>query len=279
MTARDLVDGHFIYIEGLKTFYIKSGGGYPLVLIHGGSPGACASVSWRKNIEPLAGAGFLVYAFDQPGFGLTDNPTDYSMEFRVRHAKSYIDTLGLQNYYLIGNSHGGYIAARLAIGNPRVKGLVLVSTSGAPVAPSHLQAGRQHLAELKQYTPSLENARSLTMGTLFHKSLVDEISQERYEMSVGKNLDAQSARSQMGSPEPFSEEELKNIKAKTLIIWGNNDRGSPAERALLLFKIMSGAELHVFDSCRHWPQWDQTLRFNQIVGGFLQSVSSENSPG
>ncbi|HXV79571.1 MAG TPA: alpha/beta hydrolase, partial [Candidatus Binatia bacterium] len=205
MTTSGLVGQHFINVEGLKTFYIKSGAdGYPLVLIHGGSPGACASVSWRKNIEPLAGAGFLVYAFDQPGFGLTDNPTDYSMEFRVRHAKSYIDTLGHQNYHLIGNSHGDYIAARLAMGNHRVKGLVLVSTSGAPAAPNHLQAAGRHSTELRQYTPSLENARSLTMGTLFHKSLANEIVQERYEMSVGKNFDAQSARSQTASPQPFS---------------------------------------------------------------------------
>jgi len=34
--------GQYIDLDGMKTFYIKAGSGYPLLLIHGGSPGACS---------------------------------------------------------------------------------------------------------------------------------------------------------------------------------------------------------------------------------------------
>jgi pimeloyl-ACP methyl ester carboxylesterase len=110
--------------DGLKTFYVKAGSGFPVVLIHGAAPGASAQVNWQLNIEPLAAAGFTVYAYDQAGFGRTDNPSDLSIEYRVTHAKAFIAALRLDRYHVVGNSVGGYIAARLALEDSRVGKLV-----------------------------------------------------------------------------------------------------------------------------------------------------------
>ena len=79
----------YIDADGLKTFYVKAGNGFPVVLFHGAAPGASAQVNWQLNIEPLAAAGFTVYAYDQAGFGRTDNPADLSIEYRVTHAKAF----------------------------------------------------------------------------------------------------------------------------------------------------------------------------------------------
>ena len=68
-------------------------------------------------------------------------------------------------------------------------------------------------------------------------------------------------------------EELPKLAPRTLILWGKNDQSAPIERALLLFDLIPGAELHIFDECGHWVQWDQAARFNQIVGDFLQAGS------
>jgi 2-hydroxy-6-oxonona-2,4-dienedioate hydrolase len=119
----------YLEVEGLRTFYIRSGEGHPLVLFHGGSPGTCSSVNWKLNIEPLAAAGFAVYAFDQPGFGLTDNPNDYSLDFRFAHARAFVDKMKIECYHVMGNSMGAYLAARLAFEDSRVRRLVLVSSN------------------------------------------------------------------------------------------------------------------------------------------------------
>jgi 2-hydroxy-6-oxonona-2,4-dienedioate hydrolase len=58
---------------------------------------------------------------------------------------------------------------------------------------------------------------------------------------------------------------------KTLLVWGANDRGGTLEKAVLLFQAIPGAELHVFDRCAHWPQWDHAARFNTLVRDFLTS--------
>ena len=265
--------GVFIEVNGLKTFYLRAGDGHPIVLCHGGSPGTCSSVNWKLNIDPLAAAGFAVYAFDQPGFGLTDNATDYSMEFRVRHAKSFIDAMKLESYHVMGNSMGAYIAARLALEDPRANRLVLVSSNTlAPKGSAESQAkSKKHADKLRAYVPSFENMMKMTQGTLFTHELVTEaLVRERYEMSTGKNYEAQLKRAEAPRSKPL-DEELTKLKAKTLIFWGQNDNGTSLEQAVLLFQKIPNAELHIFDRCAHWVQWDQADRFNRIVIDFLRS--------
>ncbi|HEY7559132.1 MAG TPA: alpha/beta hydrolase [Candidatus Binatia bacterium] len=261
----------YIAADGLKTFFVKAGSGFPVVLLHGAAPGACARLNWKLNIEPLAAAGFSVYAYDQPGFGHTDNPADLSIEYRVTHAKAFVDALKLDRFHVVGNSVGGYIAARLALEDGRCQKLV-TTTSGtlAPKGSEESQAlGQRHSDELREYKAGLENMRKLTMGTLFRKELVtDELVQERYAMSIGKNYDAQLQRRGVKPPRSIHDE-LRHLKKNTLLLWGNNDRGVSVERGLLLFQLIPNAEFHLFDRCAHWVQWDQADRFNRIVADFL----------
>lgn len=265
--------GELTAIDGLNTFYIKKGSGTPLVLVHGAAPGGCANVNWGANIDYLADAGFTVYAFDQPGFGSTENPTDYSLDYRAAHARAFIDAMGLGSYFLMGNSVGSYIAARIALDDPRVQRLVLVSsgTLAPQGSAAAAEMAREHSERLRAFVPSLENTRSLTMGTLFSPERVtDELVRRRYEASIGKNLEAAEGRRGAPSPRPIYDE-LKNLTVPTLILWGANDSGAALERSLLLFKAVPGAELHIFDRCAHWVQWDQAERFNALVRDFLRA--------
>jgi 2-hydroxy-6-oxonona-2,4-dienedioate hydrolase len=264
-------DGQYVNLDGIKTFYFRAGSGFPIVLIHGASPGACSATGWQLNIEPLAKAGFSVYAFDQPGFGMTDNAQDHSIEFRVNHAKAFVEKMGFDRFHVVGNSVGGYIAARLALEDNRVGGFV-TTTSGtlAPRGSAESQAlGKKHGGELRDYMPSLENMRKLTLGTIFHKELVtDELVQARFEMSTGKNHEAHLARKDVSPPRPIHDQ-LRNMKVKSLLLWGKNDTGVTVERGLLLFELIPGAEFHLFDQCAHWVQWDQAERFNDLLVNFL----------
>jgi 2-hydroxy-6-oxonona-2,4-dienedioate hydrolase len=265
--------GSFLDVDGIQTFFVERGDGEAVVLIHGAAPGACSLVSWQPNLDPLAKAGFWVIAYDQPGFGYSGLPEDHSMEYRVQHAKAFVDALGLTHYHLIGNSVGAYVAARLALEDPRVDRLVLISSS--VLAPRGSEAAdtmaREHSAQLREFSPSLESVRAMTMKTLYKPELVtEELVQARFEMSSGPRYEAQVARRSAAPQRPILDE-LPKLAPKTLILWGKNDRGAAVERALLLFDLIPGAELHVFDECGHWVQWDQADRFNQIVSAFLRA--------
>ena len=261
----------YLEVDGLTTFFVKMGSGFPVVLFHGAAPGASAKLNWKLNMQPLAAAGFAVYAYDQPGFGHTDNPRDHSIEYRVKHAKAFIDALKLERFHVVGNSVGGYIAARIALEDPRT-GRFVTTTTGtlAPKGSEESQAlGQKHSEELREYVPSLDAMRALTLGTLYKKDLVtEELVQERYAMSVGKNYEAQQQRRGVKPPRPI-QDDLRELGTKTLLLWGNKDRGVSVERGLLLFQLIPHAEFHLFDRCAHWVQWDQADRFNRLVADFL----------
>jgi 2-hydroxy-6-oxonona-2,4-dienedioate hydrolase len=262
----------YIPIDGIKTFLVKAGSGHPLLLIHGASPGASSLLNWKLNIDRLAAAGFTVYAYDQPGFGYTENPTDHSIEYRVTHAKALINALGLDRLHVVGNSVGGYVAARLALEDSRVKSFV-TTTSGSlsPQGSAESQAlAKKHSEELREYEPSIENMRKLTLGTIFNTDLVtDELVRKRYEMSIGKNYEAQLQRRNAARQKPVHGE-LNQLRVKTLLLWGNNDRGVSVERGVELFRNIPNAEFHLFDKCAHWVQWDKADRFNEMVINFLK---------
>jgi pimeloyl-ACP methyl ester carboxylesterase len=264
-----------VQVDGIKTFFASAGSGDPLLLIHGAAPGASSLVNWKLNIEPLAAAGFAVYAYDQPGFGLSDNPSDHSIEYRVKHAKALIDTLKLDRLHVVGNSVGGYVAARLALEDGRVKSFVS-TTSGSlsPLGSAESQSlAKKHSDDLREYQPSLENMKKLTLGTIFNKQLVtEELVRERHEMSIGKNYEAQLARRNAARQRPVYDE-MSKLRVKAMLLWGNNDVGVSVERGLELFQRIPGAEFHLFDRCAHWVQWDQADRFNRLVIDFLRNAS------
>ena len=272
-SASSTAVGSFLDADGIKTFFVERGDGEAVVLIHGAAPGACAQVSWQPTLDPLARAGFWVIAYDQPGFGHSDLPADHSLEYRVQHARAFVDALGLTHYHLVGSSAGAYVAARLALEDPRVDRLVLVSGTGLARrgSPDADARARAYAAALPESIPTLESVRAMTLETLHNRDLVtEELVRARFEMSSGARFQAQLSR-RMAPAQRSIVDDLPRLAPRTLILWGKNDESAPLERALLLFDLIPGAELHIFDACGHWVQWDQAARFNQIVGDFLRA--------
>jgi pimeloyl-ACP methyl ester carboxylesterase len=159
--------------------------------------------------------------------------------------------------------------------DPRVRSFV-TTTSGSlspQGSPDSQALAKKHSEELREYEPSLENMRKLTLGTIFNKVLVtEELVRERYEMSTGKNYEAQLQRRNAQRQRPVYDD-LRQLRVKALLLWGNNDRGVSVERGLELFRRVPGAEFHLFDKCAHWVQWDQAERFNRLVTDFLREAA------
>lgn len=264
-------NGRFLEVDGIETFYIQEGSGAPLLLIHGASPGACTQVNWKHNLGTLAQAGFAVFAYDQPGFGHSEIPPDFSLEYRIAHGRAFATACGLDRFSVVGNSMGAYIAAKMALEDPRVVKLVLVASSVLAPPGSAEAAARAaaHSEELRAFEPTRDRIRTMTARTLVNKTLVTEaLIEERLAMSSGSRYAAFLQRRRASRPAPLGNR-LRDLKVKTLIIWGAQDRGAAVERALLLCQEIPGAELHIFEESGHWVQWDQAERFNRVVADFL----------
>jgi pimeloyl-ACP methyl ester carboxylesterase len=263
----------YVDVGGVATYFVRKGRGPALVLLHGQAPGSCVEVTWSANIDYFAAAGFTVFAFDQVGFGRTDNPTDFSMAARVDHSRAFLTAMEVSSYVLWGASSGSDIAARIALVDPQVRGLVLMASGQItpPAAGESAEVHRRLGEELARYTPTRENARAYLRGTLAHPELAsDELVERLLAMSGGKNFEAYVARQQAPRLAPVLDD-LHQLAVPTLVLWGKSDRVD-VRRSLLLHDAIPGAELHIFDRCGHWVQLDQADRANAIVREFLSRL-------
>ena len=116
----------------LQLHYHEAGTGAPLVLLHGGGPGASAWRNWKQNLPALAGH-FRVLAVDQPGYGRSDKPLVRGgmWEFYARAVRDLLDELGIERTHFVGNSLGGGTTLKFALDHPeRTDRLVLMGPAG-----------------------------------------------------------------------------------------------------------------------------------------------------
>ena len=93
-------------IKGKRIHYTDSAAGYPVVLIHGYLE---TSDSWNGFKDKLADH-FRIIAVDLPGHGSSDlTGAIQTMEEMASSVKLLLDNLGIQRFFLIGHSLGGYV--------------------------------------------------------------------------------------------------------------------------------------------------------------------------
>src|SRR5262249_33000324 len=263
----------FTSVGGLRTHYLQAGSGPALFMLHGQLPGSSAEVEFGANIDVFAAAGYAVYAPDLAGFGLTDNPPDFSIDTRIAHVEAFIASTGQAPRAIWGSSMGTYIGCAIAKRDPRVERLVITPSSVLPPPSTKPrgEAGEKLFHAIHDYAPSLDAARAVLSQVLVSHEPSDALAQLFYQMSTGKNEEAERQRRAAGRPRAIHGE-LRDLQASSLVLWGNDDVSVPAERGLLLFAGLPRAEFHVLHRCGHWPQHDQPERTHRLVGDFLRAA-------
>jgi pimeloyl-ACP methyl ester carboxylesterase len=106
-----------------------AGSGEKLVLCLHGFPES--AISWRHQIDPLAQAGYRVWAPDLRGYGGTTRPTGidaYRIESLMDDVTGFLDAAQIQRAILVGHDWGGIIAWYYAMRHAdRVETLIIVN--------------------------------------------------------------------------------------------------------------------------------------------------------
>ena len=258
---------------------VGTGGGLPVMLIHGSGPGVSAWANWRQAIPVLA-RDRRVIAPDMVGFGYTDRPAgiQYSMDTWVRQGLDLLDALGLEKVHLVGNSFGGALAMALAIRAPeRVQRLVLMGSVGVPFPIT------EGLDAVWGYEASFENMRRIMDYFAWSRDLVnDELAKLRYEASIRPGFQESfsamfpAPRQRWVDAMTSAEADIRTLPHETLIIHGREDKVIPLSNSLTLADWIPNAQLHVFGHCGHWTQIEHSARFNRLVGDFLAEADPQS---
>ena len=118
------------YVWGLHIRYVEAREGPVIILVHGL---ADSLLSWYRNIDALADAGFRVIVPDLPGFGLSDKPDhlEYRSDAGAEFIFDFAHELEISEMSLVGNSAGALISGMFALKHPETAAkIALIAPSG-----------------------------------------------------------------------------------------------------------------------------------------------------
>ncbi len=112
------VHHHVVETNGVRLNVAEQGEG-PLVLLCHGWPET--SYSWRRQMEPLARAGYRAVAPDMRGYGASDRPSEveaYTLFHLVGDMVGLLDALGAETAVIVGHDWGAPVAWHAALMRP-----------------------------------------------------------------------------------------------------------------------------------------------------------------
>jgi 2-hydroxy-6-oxonona-2,4-dienedioate hydrolase len=252
-------------------------GAETVVMLHGSGPGATGWANFNRNIEPLVAAGYRVILMDCFGWGKSDPIVckGSRSELNARSLKSLLDALSIERAHLIGNSMGGHSAVAFALAEPKRVGK-LVLMGGGTGGPSQFVPMPTEGIKLLQGVykePTIENLQRMMNIFVFDaKALTEDLMKARLDNILARRDHLENfVASLAANPKQFNDvgPRLGEVSAKTLVIWGRDDRFVPMDVGLRLVAGMQNADMHIFSRCGHWAQWEHAEKFNRMVVEFL----------
>ena len=275
-------ESRYAQVGDTRIHYQEAGSGTPLLLIHGGGPGATGWSNWSRNVASLA-EHFRVIVPDLPGFGASTE--------RLRGTRfpgwwggaitGFLDALDVPKAHFIGNSLGGSVTLSIALETPeRVDRMILMGSGGsfAPLSPFPT-AGIATLRTFYQGAgPSLERLKGFIGQFVFDPATItDDLIEERYRTAMKPSIVANPPmQHNAGDPAPddlWRDRRLTRLPHKTLMIWGREDRVMPLDMAFPLLRQIPNARLYVIPKCGHWAQWEHADEFNAVALQFLETIN------
>ena len=151
--------------------------GHTLVFIHyfGGN-----AKSWQWVARRLCG-NYRCIALCLPGFGKTQPLKETSIETMAEWAVSQLDTLGIDNYTIIGHSMGGKIALQMAAfpNGQTIHRLILI----APSPPSYEPMPNDEKERMLKH-PDSEEAKQTVKN-----AIASDLDDEKYDYATNSQLE------------------------------------------------------------------------------------------
>lgn len=244
-----------------------------LVLIHGYSSNA---KFWFPQV-PVFCREFKVITIDNRGHGRTTVPQKgFTIKTMANDLRALLDKLKVDKTYLLGHSMGGCIAQQFALDYPkRVKGLVLFSTFSQPLDPPFDWDSFKQMLTSVDLSEVVEQFAPMMFSPNVDKGLLEWTKSEMKSAAqpyTGKMLEVLLDFSE--SLFTFNvTDQLKNIKAPTLVIVGKDDTNTPPKFSEIIHKNIPKSEM-VLMSGFHNCSLEYPDEFNKIVLGFLRKLKA-----
>jgi pimeloyl-ACP methyl ester carboxylesterase len=243
-----------------------------VVLLHGFGSSLQTWDVWAKGLATT----HRVVRIDLPGSGLSppDPAHDYRDERSLDMLMALMDSLGLQRTSLVGHSMGGRIAWTFAAKFPeRVDKLVLVAPDG--FASFGFEYGKPMdvpatLGLMRHVLPKPLLRMNLQSAYARPEALSEAVTTRYHDLILAPGarqamLD-RLRQTVLQEPVPL----LRQIKAPTLLVWGEADAMIPLSNAQDYLQALQSSRLVSWPQVGHLPQEEAAELSLQAVTEFLR---------
>lgn len=242
------------------------GDGPPLVYLH-----PAAGLAWDPFLDKLAER-YTVYAPEFPGTTLGDPYAIHKIDDLWDTVLVYeqgIRELGLTGAPVVAQSFGGMLAAELAAAYPSLfSKIVLLDPIGlwcddAPVA-NWIAAAPPELPGMLFADPAGEAAQAMLAMPTDPEELASAQAQMVWNLGATGKLC-------WPIPDKGLHKRLHRITARTLIVWGEEDKLAPPVYAEEFRSRIADSRVELIPKAGHIPQVEQTEATWTTVSAFLNS--------
>lgn len=266
--------------DGIRWHYLEGGHGEPLVLLHGFNADADHFCRVAARLRPH----FRILAPDLPGFGDThiDDLPSFRIEDVADRVLRWLDAVGVQRFYLGGNSMGGYLAVAMARQAPeRVRALWLLAPGGLHTA--QLSPVFEEVAEERHNPLVVRHASDFRrlMDYCFVRPpwIPSPLLRFLAVRAMGHAVRAQRIFDAMRYDSRPLEELARDLPIPALITWGQADQVLHPSGASLLAELMPATRVLVLDKIGHLPMLEAPRMTAEAWVSFAEAVARDDLGG
>jgi 3-oxoadipate enol-lactonase len=249
-------------------FTDTQGAGEPVVLVHAIG---CDHRMWDALEKALAPQ-FRVIRVDVRGHGRSPVPKrPYALEDLADDVLGVLDGLGIAKAHWVGLSMGGMIGQAFAIDHGDRLGRLAIANTTSSYGPEGRAMWQARARTVEE--GGMAAIKDMAMNRYFsddfraqHPEVVD---------AVAQRFLATPPEGYIGCCDAIAEldytEDLRRIHARTLVIAGERDAGTPPSMSEAIVARMPGARLAIIPGAAHLSAVEKPADFDALVRDFLGS--------
>ena len=280
----DLREG-YAKLGDQRLHYVEAGQGPLVVLLHGFPE---FWYGWRRQIQPLAAAGFRVVAPDLRGYNLSSRPDSvaaYETGPLVADIHGLIHERGAESAMLVGHDWGGTVAWDTAMQYPEVVSRLAILNAAHP---RKLSQGLHHPGQLRRSwyffffdLPDLPETVVRANDWHFFRHFLRDARPAFTPEETSRYVEAWSQpgaatgminyyRSSVRQNQKKAEAAIRPVEAPTLVIWGDRDRYLSPDLAEPEHDDVPNLDrVERLPDASHWVHHDEADRVTQLLADFF----------
>lgn len=222
---------------GEISYLIRNGEKY-LILLHGLGGRGNNFLTLASKIDKRCG----IILPDLLGHGKSAKLMDITIEMQSNMINEMIHILQLKNYFIGGNSYGGWVALFHEVNYGTSEGIILLDNAG-----TNPTVGDQGEESVERF---MDRIRRVTPNN---------------NMNVIESI----VRKNSGNGYKINEKDLMDLNMPAMIIWGEEDTMISKSYGERMSELIKNSKLHILTGIGHTPHVKATEKVSVLINDFL----------